>query len=507
MKVDLPPKIIRFVIASLILIVTGLALLFILIFTETALNVWEIISGYPWWFTALYVSGICSIATLGGLAIWKTIKPKQKKQPIEKIIPEKVTPKDVQKLQAQVQEAKEAGIDIQQAEAEIVELESRQEKQDLYMVLLGNISAGKSSLIKALIPDADAKIDVCGGTTTEIKQYQWQTPDDHTLHLIDMPGLHQTTQDNDESIREEALRAHLVVFLCEGDLTRDQYQEINTLLGFKKPLIMALNKIDLLTQEDIQTIKARLFEYFTDKNKIDIVSIQTGGIREVTLVHPDGHEELVNRPVPPHLDELSKAIDERLKESKQTLDQQRDKGFYYLTNKKLQTAVNDQRNEKADAIISTYTKKTVAGSIAAISPGSDILIQGYLGYSMVKELCVLYNVPVKEMDVHDFIKVASSHVGKTLPMMLALSGNILKAFPGLGTVGGSMLHAVAYGMIFESLGKAVAQSLHQQGSWQTKPVLSLFEEKLGEDMESRARKMARLAVSSFSHKKNGSTDS
>ena len=78
--------------------------------------------------------------------------------------------------------------------------------------------------------------------------------------------------------------------------------------------------------------------------------------------------------------------------------------------------------------------------------------------------------------------------------MLAVAGNGLKAFPGLGTVAGGMLHAVAYGLIFDSLGKAVAHTLETRGELQPAPAVLLFEEKLGEDLESRARKFARMAL-------------
>ncbi|CAK0774965.1 hypothetical protein CCP3SC15_5080001 [Gammaproteobacteria bacterium] len=57
-----------------------------------------------------------------------------------------------------------------------------------------------------------------------------------------------------------------------------------------------------------------------------------------------------------------------------------------------------------------------------------------------------------------------------------------------------MLHAVAYGLIFDSLGKAVAHTLETRGELQSAPAVLLFEEKLGEDLESRARKFARMAL-------------
>ena len=44
--------------------------------------------------------------------------------------------------------------------------------------------------------------------------------------------------------RDEALRAHVVLYVCAGDLTRDQDAELRWLRGFGKPLVLALNKAD-----------------------------------------------------------------------------------------------------------------------------------------------------------------------------------------------------------------------------------------------------------------------
>ena len=49
-------------------------------------------------------------------------------------------------------------------------------------------------------------------------------------------------------------------------------------------------------------------------------------------------------------------------------------------------------------------------------------------------------------------------------MVLAIAGNALKAFPGLGTLGGGVLHAFAYALIFDSLGRALAASLAERRS-------------------------------------------
>ena len=48
--------------------------------------------------------------------------------------------------------------------------------------------------------------------------------------------------------------------------------------------------------------------------------------------------------------------------------------------------------------------------------------------------------------------------------LLAVAGNALKAFPGVGTIAGGLTHAVAYGLIFDALGNGLRSSLDEGGA-------------------------------------------
>ena len=499
-KTSLPPNILRYIIGLLIIIGTGLLLFFILLFTETALSVWEKLQNYPVWLIIPYIIGITLIAFLGSRLLLRTLKPTPQKIQTHTIdqAPEQRQPHIAEKIQ----QAQSKGVDTQAVEVELQTLVTRQKDKEIYISLFGSISSGKSSLINAFLPESKVSVDPRGGTTSEITYYQWQQKVGEQIILTDLPGLQQTGQQDDDWIKQETQRAHIVIYLCEGDLTRDQYNEIQSLIALNKPLIVAINKIDLYSMNELQMIKQRLMEYFSDIKLLQVVTLQSGGTREVTKVYPDGREELVIRQLKPQTKELEVALNQYLELNRQQLDENRDTGFYHIAEQKLTSATDQFRQQKAQAIVQAYTKKAIAGALAAITPGSDILIQGYLGFHLVKELCQLYDVPATEMDIKKFIELASKHVGKTLPMILAFAGNILKAFPGIGTVGGSFFHAVAYGLIFESLGKSVASALTEQQSWQSTPTMQRFEENLSENMESRAQQMARLAFDIFAQKSN-----
>ncbi len=77
---------------------------------------------------------------------------------------------------------------------------------------------------------------------------------------------------------------------------------------------------------------------------------------------------------------------------------------------------------------------------------------------------------------------------------MAIAGNALKAFPGLGTISGGLLHAVAYGLIFDSLGRAAAQTLASRGELRPYPAARVFEDLLRENLETGAGRFAQMAI-------------
>ena len=77
---------------------------------------------------------------------------------------------------------------------------------------------------------------------------------------------------------------------------------------------------------------------------------------------------------------------------------------------------------------------------------------------------------------------------------LAIAGNALKAFPGLGTLSGGLLHAVAYGLIFDALGHSLVLSLKKHGELDPGTAAKEFEEGISEHIEAGVRQVARMAL-------------
>jgi len=84
---------------------------------------------------------------------------------------------------------------------------------------------------------------------------------------------------------------------------------------------------------------------------------------------------------------------------------------------------------------------------------------------------------------------------------MAIVGNALKAFPGIGTLAGGVLHAVAYGYLFNALGRGIAGSLESRGELHPMQAADLFEEQLSDTVGSSMKHYVHLALAELSKKR------
>lgn len=481
---SLPP--LRLLLALALSLGLGLLLVLILYLTDLGLRVWERLEGAPAVVWLAWVGALVLLAGAGGRLLWRALGLGRG------AAPRPAAPANEAGLRARLAEAEAAGVETAAVRRELEELGRRRQAGTVVVALFGEVSAGKSSLIRALLPGAEAAVGPLAGTTRAVTRYTWTSPAGDRLVLADLPGLHEPGAALESLARDEALRAHVVVYVCDGDLTRDQFRAVQALRALDKPLILALNKSDRYSVEQLELLRRRLAERLGPE--VQIVTVQAGGEEELIRELPGGGEERVIRPRPARVESLALTLQRHIDADPEALERLRDAAVFVLAHDRLDAAQAEQRRRRAEALVRGYSRKAVFGALAAVGPGTDVLIQGYLGIGMVRELAALYGAPLGEVDVQRFLTQASGQARRRWSLLLALVGNVFKAFPGLGTVVGGMLHAVAYGLIFESLGKAVAQSLETRGELAVGPALRLFEEQLSDDLEARTRRLVRLVA-------------
>jgi predicted GTPase len=491
MKLD---KFIRIVLGLLIVVVFFVAIGALLFFTQTALNVWDRLLEGPWILRWGYVGAMIGLVVLAMYLIWLLL--------IRRKAPAKAraaaTPLTRDEIEARLRDAEAAGVDVGDAQRELQELAARQQAGAIHLCFFGEISTGKSSLIKALVPEADVAIDVVGGSTGDVRHYRWQSSAGSEILLTDVPGTGGHEEGLDEMALEEAQRAHVVLFVCDGDLTRAESQAVGQLLALNKPLVLVMNKADRFTVEEQAAIMQQLLQRVDamggSLERDKVVAVSAGGEMDVVKRGEAGDESTVRRKRPADIGVLVVAINRMLEDEAQPLDQRRDRAVFRLAAEKLAEAERKYRAQRSEQIIRNSTRKAVIGSLAAVSPGTDVIIQGYIGTTMTKELCDLYGAAPRDLDIEEFLDLSQSRVGKALPLTLAVAGNGLKAFPGVGTVAGGLVHAVAYGLIFDALGRSLVLTLERHGRLVPEEAAKEFEEGISEHIEAGVRRVARLAL-------------
>ncbi|GAA0403163.1 hypothetical protein GCM10009133_09830 [Cocleimonas flava] len=481
------------ILAVAVVLVTLLLLLFLFSATRSALDVWERLQDLPEPLFYTYVALIAAVILFSLWLIYKLLKPSQQ-NPDYKI--EEVTEENILK---ELDHADTVGMETAEMRREIEQLQARKETGRIYVALFGDVSTGKSSIVKALLPEATSAslnidINVRGGSTQDIKQYTWKSTSGDELVLTDLPGRNEASGELDAAVRDEAIRAQIVVYVTDSDLSRSQFDDIQQLKSFGKPMIVALNKSDRFTDEEKQLISDRFDTNLNTGTEASIqhVFVQSGGEEEVVKIYPDGREEKVVRERKADVSALAQALQDEIDKQSGALETLRDASVFVLVKQKLDVAKDDFRQKKAEEIIKSSTRKAVLGALASVSPGSDLVIQGVLGTQLVKGLCALYDVPVKQLDIDNLLDFSTGQMKKSVPLILAVAGNGMKAFPGIGTVTGGLTHAVAYGLIFDALGRAVNKTLQQRGQLKPAPAAITFKEMLSEDLESRAKLFAKL---------------
>ena len=492
MKLD---KFIRIVLGLLIVVVFLVAIGALLFFTQTALNVWDRLLEGPRILRWGYVVGMIGLVVLAIYLVWLLLirrrPPSKRKAAIR-------APLSREEIEARLRDAEAAGVDVGDAQRELQELAARQKAGVIHLCFFGEISTGKSSLIKALVPEADVAIDVVGGSTGDVRHYRWRSSAGSEILLTDVPGTGGHEEGLDEMALEEAQRAHVVLFVCEGDLTRAESQAVGHLLALGKPLVLVMNKADRYSVEEQAAIMQRLLQRVDEMGgsveRDRVVAVSAGGEVDVVQRGEAGSESVVRRTRPADIGVLVVAINRMLEDEAQPLDERRDRAVFRLAAEKLAEAEQRYRKQRSEQIIRNSTRKAVIGSLAAVSPGTDVIIQGYIGTAMTKELCKLYGAAPRDLDIEEFLDMSQSRVGKALPLTLAVAGNGLKAFPGVGTVAGGLVHAVAYGLIFDALGHSLVLTLERHGQLVPEEAVKEFEEGISEHIEAGVRRVARLAL-------------
>ncbi|MEO1001653.1 MAG: GTP-binding protein [Cyanobacteria bacterium J06638_7] len=136
------------------------------------------------------------------------------------------------------------------------------ERGDLTIVVFGSGSAGKTSLIRALLRELVGEVGAAMGSTTETRRYRLRLQGlARAVWLVDTPGILEagtSGQEREQLARRQASRADLLLLVVDGDLRASEAEVLRSLAGIGKRLLLVLNKCDLRGEQEEERLLALL---------------------------------------------------------------------------------------------------------------------------------------------------------------------------------------------------------------------------------------------------------
>lgn len=142
------------------------------------------------------------------------------------------------------------------------EIEAELNRHDLRVVIFGTGSAGKTSIVNALLGQVVGQVGAPMGTTTVGETYRFSLEDvKRAIWITDTPGIAEAGvagTDREQLARQLATEADLLIFVVDSDLQKSEYQPLRSLAEIGKRSILVLNKMDLYRETDRDSILEQL---------------------------------------------------------------------------------------------------------------------------------------------------------------------------------------------------------------------------------------------------------
>src|SRR5579863_9865019 len=163
---------------------------------HSAVALWRALRDLPSWAQTAALILIAALVLGFVFVAWRVLRPRRRK-PVAVEAPKR------SEVDARVDALAQQRVDTSALQTELAELDKRTRSAELYVTVFGEISAGKSSLIRALAPAASVQTDVLGGTTRAVAHVHAAFAGGTALTLADVPGTHEVAGDARERIARD----------------------------------------------------------------------------------------------------------------------------------------------------------------------------------------------------------------------------------------------------------------------------------------------------------------
>lgn len=357
-------------------------------------------------------------------------------------------------------------------DAELAALRVDQKQRRFHVVVFGTGSAGKTSLINALLGRAVGKTEAVMGTTQKGEEHTHLVEGvDGVLVLTDTPGLSEIGEGGafrEAEARDLAARADLLLFVVDHDLVRSEYEPLIALARQGKRSIVVFNKRDRFPEADRQAILVKLRERLAGVvPREDIVAVAAAPRPTMLRVRgTDGSTATVLEPEPPDLADLQTRIALILEREGDSLRA----GNLLLRAHLLTKSAREQRGRecrvKAEAVIDKFQWVTAGTVFVNPLPALELMATGAVQFQMVSEIAGAYGV---ELSTAHARAIGTQLIQTILKLGLVEAATSLVA--GLfkstfvGYAAGGALQATTMAYLTHISGHAVADYFEQGQSW------------------------------------------
>ena len=293
-------------------------------------------------------------------------------------------------------------INLEMINYEKYKIEKQLNNSDYNVILFGAGSCGKTSIARSLLKNMVGEISASFGTTKKLNNYKIRIPFlKRDINIIDTPGIFEASEEGKIKEKEtikKAAESDLIIFVIDQDLNKYELYLLRELSKIGKSIIIALNKCDLRSTTQNESIKEniyKLIEEFSENHKVicTIAAPQSianiGGMPKKQIVKV---ENLFN--------EIINTLDENGEEllADNILLQCNKLG---LISKNL---INVQRKNLSKKIINKYSWITSGVVLLTPIPAIDLIATTTINFQMIIEISKIYDVTLSKNQATELTK-------------------------------------------------------------------------------------------------------
>lgn len=344
------------------------------------------------------------------------------------------------------------------------EIEQNLSRGEVQVVIFGTGSAGKTSIVNALIGRMVGKIGAPMGTTEVGETYSLTLKGvNREILITDTPGILEAGiagTEREKLARRLATEADLLLFVLDNDLRQSEYDPLQTLAEIGKRSIIVLNKADLYTEDDRERILARLRERVRGLVAASDVIAVTANPQAVRLENGDRLQPDPDiMPLIRRVAAILRAEGEDLIADNILLQSQR-------LGEKARFVIDSQRRRQAEKIVARF--QWIGAGVIAVTPLPvvDLLATAAVNAQMVVEIGRVYGC---EINLERGRELALS-LAKTLASLGIVKGAVTLIATALqlsigGLLVGRAIQAVSAAYLTRIAGKSFIEYFRHDQDW------------------------------------------